>query len=623
MKVSVFFLMVIVSVTAFANPSSSQQEIIKSIDELKAINGQLLFTEDEAAINPLLEKRAKVLDSLMKELRGVAGSKLIPATGNKEIRFLESRIKVNTERGNELAAQRDQIKLERYKMDQAIESYLYFLYQASKDYRSIEFITNKSQKLLEESQGLEEKHIFPKLDGEGNIYVELKKNHMGFLETIKSYQDILTYVIINPRRIASVHWFQEFSLLSAITYVNHFDFVQSINYKLAPFKVDTGGMLLSFVSFFLVYFSYHFIFKCTSWCVENYVITKGSEQQELIYHEVRKPVRVLLMFFGLNLGAYAFFYKTDYRASLEGFSYIIYSLGFIWLFFKVVDSIVLVQIEKLSSSNKELRKELFNLGVQSGKGLIVIIALVFGFNHFGISLTAILSTLGVGGLAFALAAKDTLSNLFGGVTVLLDNVFRLGDWVRVGDVEGTVAEIGLRSTTIRTFDNALITIPNSLVSVSSVMNWNRRAIGRRIKMHVGVTYESDMNDIKQAIEDIRNMLKDHPDIANPKHKHSSKRRHFKFTSQEDTHGIKSTQLVFMDRYNDFSIDILIYCFARTVQWAEWLAVKEDVLFKIAEILKKNNLEFAYPTQVRIYRPENNSGVDKSLPIEGPRLKTKD
>ena len=619
MKVSVFFLMVIVSISAFANPSSSQQEIIKSIDELKEINGQLLFTEDEAAINPQLEKRAEVLDRLMKELKGTAGSKLIPVTGNKEIRFLESRIQVNKKRGNELAAQRDQMKLERYKIDRSIKSYLYFLYQASKNYQSIEFITNKSQKLLEESQDLEKKHIFPELDGEGNIYVELKKSHMGFLQAIKSYQDILTYVIINPRRIASVHWFQEFSLLAVIAHVNHFEFVQPINYKLAPFKVDAGGIIISFVIFFLVYFSYPFVSKFTSWWVENHIISKGSEQQELIYHDIRRPVRALVIFFGLNLGAYAFFYKTDYRASLEGFSFVIYSLGFIWLFFKVVDSFVLVQIQKLSSSNKELRKELFNLGVQSGKGLIVIIALVFGFNHFGISLTAILSTLGVGGLAFALAAKDTLSNLFGGVTVLLDNIFRLGDWVKVGDVEGTVAEIGLRSTTIRTFDNALITIPNSLVSVSSVMNWNRRAIGRRIKMHVGVTYESDMGDIKQAIEDIRVMLKDHPDIANPKHKLSNKRRSFKFTSQEDTHGIKSTQLVFMDRYNDFSIDILIYCFARTVEWAEWLAVKENVLFKIAEILKKNNLEFAYPTQVRIYRPENDNGIDRGLPIEGPGL----
>ena len=617
MKVSVFFLMVSMSISAFAEPSFTRQDVIKSIDELKEINGELLFVDDEETINPLLERRAEVLDNLMKELKGAVGSTPvstpIPVVINKEIRFLESRIQVNTERGNNLAAQRDQIKLEIYKTDQAIKSYLYFLFEASKNYRSLEFIKNKSRAFLETSQSTGSKHVLPKLDGEGNVFVELKKNHIAFLQAINSYQDILTYVINDPRRIASVHWFQEFSLLSAISYANHFDFVRPINYKLAPFKVDVGGMLLSFVIFFLVYFSYPFVFRCTSWCVENYVITKGSEQQELIYHDIRRPVRVLLIFFGLNLGTYAFFYKTDYRASLEGFSFIIYSLIFIWLFFKIVDGFVLIQIEKLSSSNKELRKELFNLGVQSGKGLILIIVLAFGFNHFGISLTAILSTLGVGGLAFALAAKDTLSNLLGGITLLFDNVFRLGDWVKVGDVEGTVAEIGLRSTTIRTFDNALITIPNSLVSVSSVMNWNRRAVGRRIKMHVGVTYESDMDDIRQAIEDIRTMLKDHPDIANPKHKLSSKRRYYKFTSQEDTHGIKSTQLVFMDRYNDFSIDILIYCFARTVQWAEWLAVKEDVLFKIAEILKKNKLEFAYPTQVRIYRSENNNEI--GLPVE--------
>ncbi len=122
-------------------------------------------------------------------------------------------------------------------------------------------------------------------------------------------------------------------------------------------------------------------------------------------------------------------------------------------------------------------------------------------------------------------------------------------------------------------------------------------------MRVGVTYQSNMEDIRQAIEDIRTMLKEHTEIANPKEQFSDKRRQFRFTSREDTQGIKSTQLVFMDRFNDFSIDILIYCFSRTVDWTKWLEVKEDVLFKIAGILKENNLEFAYPTAVRIYKSE--------------------
>ncbi|MEE9339072.1 MAG: mechanosensitive ion channel family protein [Methylococcaceae bacterium] len=611
MKVLSFLFILLLSGTVFSAPSPSQKKIEGSVDALKNINSQLSLISSERDINTLLERKIDVLDNLLAQLK-LEEEDLLPSVNlGRNIDLLESRIKLNKERNNLIAAQRDQIKLTEHRVNLAIKKYLEYLIKVSKNYQSIESIVGRSQHLLDKSRKKGKKIILPEVTSESSVFFELKSNYQRFKQTNESYQDILKYVISYPRKIASVHWFQEFSLLSAISYINHFNFIRPINYKLAPFKVDVGGVILSFIIYFLVYFCYPFIFKFTSWCVENYVIDEKVEQQEMIYHEIRKPIRALLIFFGLNLGTYAFFYKTDYRSSLEGFSFIVYSILFIWLIFKLIDSLVLVQIQKLSKANIQLRKELFNLGVQTSKGLVVMFFLALGLNHFGISLTAIMSTLGVGGLAFALAAKDTLSNLFGGMTILFDNVFKMGDWVKVGDVEGTVAEIGLRSTTIRTFDNALITIPNALVSVSSVMNWNRRAVGRRIKMYISVTYESDMDNLRKGVEDIRNMLKVHPDIANPEHKHASKMRGFKFISKEDTQGIKSNQLVFVDRYNDFSIDILIYCFTRTVNWAEWLAVKEDVIYKIAEILKNNHLEFAYPTQVRIHRPENTQGIGSS------------
>ncbi len=611
MKVLSFLFILLLSVTVFSAPTPSQKKIEGSVDALKNINSQLSLISSERDINTLLERKIDVLDKLLAQLKLEEEDQLPSANLGRNIDLLESRIKLNKERNNLIAAQRDQIKLAEHRVNLAIKNYLEYLVQVSKNYQSIESIVGRSQHLLDKSRKQGKKIVLPEVTSESSVFFELKSNYQRFKQTNESYQDILKYVISYPRKIASVHWFQEFSLLSAISYINHFNFIRPINYKLAPFKVDVGGVILSFIIYFLVYFCYPFIFKFTSWCVENYVIDEKVEQQEMIYHEIRKPIRALLIFFGLNLGTYAFFYKTDYRSSLEGFSFIVYSILFIWLIFKLIDSLVLVQIQKLSKANIQLRKELFNLGVQTSKGLVVMFFLALGLNHFGISLTAIMSTLGVGGLAFALAAKDTLSNLFGGMTILFDNVFKMGDWVKVGDVEGTVAEIGLRSTTIRTFDNALITVPNSLVSVSSVMNWNRRAVGRRIKMYISVTYESDMDNLRKGVEDIRNMLKVHPDIANPEHKHASKMRGFKFISKEDTQGIKSNQLVFVDRYNDFSIDILIYCFTRTVNWAEWLAVKEDVIYKIAEILKNNHLEFAYPTQVRIHRQENTQGIGSS------------
>ena len=520
---TVFFIFLLLSPLVTASEKSSQGQIQQSIEQLMKINGHLLSMADEIDIDQLLKEKMTVLDALMIQLRFASISSLPVLNITKKIEFLESRIEVNKKRGNNLAAQRDQIKLQKYKTDQKIWAYLRFLIESSKNYQTIGTIEKESRRLLKESVAIESKHVLSDIKREGKVYSELKKNYQDFLQASNSYQDILTYVSINPRKIASVHWFQEFSLLSAISYVNHFDFVLPINYKLAPFNIDMGGVVLSFIIIFLVYFSYPFLFRCTSWCIENYVLDQESERQELIYHQLRKPIRTLLIFFGINLATYAFFYKTDYRASLDGISFIIYSLLVIWLLFKIIDSFVLIRIEKISNTNKQLRKGLFNLGVQSVKGAIVIFVLAIGLSHFGISLTAIMSTLGVGGLAFALAAKDTLSNLFGGITILFDDVFRMGDWVKIGDVEGTVAEIGLRSTTIRTFDNALITIPNSQVSVSSVMNWNRRAVGRRIKMYIGVTYECNMDDLRQGLEDIRAMLRSHPDIANPKQKHDIKR----------------------------------------------------------------------------------------------------
>ncbi len=610
-KIAVLFLVLLLNASSLL-AISNQQEIIETVDLIKAINAQLLIKADDKSINKLLETKNITLEKLIKQLKAESNAKLPSKDIKRKLDFLQSRITINTERGNNYAVLRDKIKLKTLRVDLELRQYLEYLIEASNNYQSIESVIATSQKKLDRLLKTVKELALPNDKTGSPVLDEARENHKLFLQTSGSYRDILSYVINNPRQIVSSHWFQEFSLLSAISYINHFDLAHSINNKLAPFKIDVGGVALSFLIMLLVYFSYPFVFSCTRWCVENFIIDKEEEQQELIYHEIRTPARTLLIFFGINLSAYALFYKTDYRSSLEGVSFIIYSLIFIWLLFRIVDSFVLVQIEKLTSSNKELRKELFNLAVKVAKGLIVIIILGFGLSHFGISLTAIISTLGVGGLAFALAAKDTLSNLFGGMTILFDNVFRMGDWIKLGDVEGTVAEIGLRSTTIRTFDNALITIPNSVVSVSSVMNWNRRAIGRRIKMYIGITYESDMDNIRQALDDIRDMLKNHPDIANPHQKITRKKRGFKFSSEEDTHGIKSTQLVFMDRYNDFSIDILIYCFTRTVNWAEWLAVKEDVLFKIADILKNNDLEFAYPTQVRIIRPENRTELSEQL-----------
>ncbi len=585
---------------------SNQKLILDYLEHLKHLNQKMARTDNEQVMDEMLRMENNILYKLVVLLGNAATDELTVPKKLKQQSFLSSRISANEERGNDLAIQRDKIKLAYYKVSHDTLDYLQYLMTASRSYVAVDEIVKKSVKKLKAAQKEIKKYKIPEFDFSSKIHSELKKNSDELNLAHDTYRDILSFVIANPGKIATSHWFQKVSLLSSIAFFNNIDTIRPINHSLAPFEVDVGGIIVSLIIVMLVVFCYPLVVKGITWVVEKYFLNNGDDYTQEIFRELRRPVFVLILFFSLDLATYALLYKTEYKSALGGLVFVIYAMIYLWIIFKVLDSIVIVQLDKFSKRNKQLRKELVNLGIQVSKGLFIIIALSLILNRFGISIMALTSTLGIGGLAFALAAKDSLSNLLGGITLLIDNVFSLGDWVKIGEVEGTAVQIGLRSTTIRTFDNALITIPNSVISVSSVRNWNRRAIGRRIKMRVGVTYESNMDDIRQAIEDIRTMLREHTEIANSKEKFADKRKQFRFTSREDTQGIKSTQLVYMDRFNDFSIDILIYCFSRSVDWTKWLEVKEDVLFKIAGILKQNNLEFAYPTAVRIYKSE---GID--------------
>ncbi|MGR9072988.1 MAG: mechanosensitive ion channel family protein [Gammaproteobacteria bacterium] len=583
------------------NGRKSVQDLL---DRLDSINRKIAGTEDEARISDLLMEQDRRVNDLLGLLREADEIVLPAAADRQQLNFLVSRMAINEKRGNRLAVERDKAKLAYFNTVKDVKHYLEFLIEASRRYKTVDEVVDYSVNLLNRVKQEADKMASPAGgETESPIFREWEANFQDYRFSGETFQDILSFVVNNPSRIVEVPWFKKFSLISVIAFFNQAPFIKPLNYKLEPFNIDAGGIIVSLVIVVLIVFCFPLVLRGSSWLIDRYVTAEKTEHSEMIVHALKRPIKFLLLFFSLDLATYALLYKTEYKASLEDFVFVVYTWLLIWLLFRLTDSIVYAQIDKISRTNKELRKELVNLGIQTVKGVVAIVALSVVLSRFGISITAIMSTLGIGGLAFALAAKDSLSNLFGGITILFDNIYRMGDWVKIGDVEGTVVEIGLRSTTIRTFDNALITIPNATVSVSSVMNWNRRAVGRRIKMHVGVTYESDMDDIRRALQDIRSMLTGHPDIANPKEKHGNKKALVKLTSREDVHGIKTTQLVFLDRYNDFSIDILIYCFSKTVDWAKWLAVKEDLLFRIADILKKNNLEFAYPTEVRINRED--------------------
>lgn len=204
--------------------------------------------------------------------------------------------------------------------------------------------------------------------------------------------------------------------------------------------------------------------------------------------------------------------------------------------------------------------------------IFISIVLLFG-EHLGMSLSGLMTFGGIGGIAIGFASKDVLSNFFSGIMLYFDRPFNIGDWITSPDrqIEGVVVEIGWRITKIMTFENRPLYVPNSLFSAISVENPGRMT-NRRINTQLGLRYE-DSDKVGAVVNEIRSMLQNNPKID---------------TTQ--------TLLVYFDAFADSSLNIMVYCFTKTVKWAEWLEVQQEVYLKIIEIVHQQGADFAFPSE---------------------------
>lgn len=214
--------------------------------------------------------------------------------------------------------------------------------------------------------------------------------------------------------------------------------------------------------------------------------------------------------------------------------------------------------------------------------IIVAIAATIILQQFGYSIEGLIAGLGLGGLAISLAAKDALANFLGGIVIISEKPFTIGDWILTPSVEGTVEDISFRSTKIRTFADALVSVPNNQLANESITNWSKMN-KRRITFNLSLDYETSREKMESIIQRIENLLKNHPDIH------------------------QETIFVRFDEYKESSLDILLYFFTKTTVWGEYLKVKEEINYQILDIVREEGAEFAYPTR-KLYI-ENDSSDD--------------
>lgn len=418
---------------------------------------------------------------------------------------------------------------------------------------------------------------------------ELEALRFGYGELL-AFFEAKTALLLSQNRLLDTLRIQ-----SAISY---FDALSP--YRIGPLGLGKSLMITAVLLFF---FSIRkLIAKLAVKVLERYLLQKSNAAVHAYFvRAIQRPISLFLILFSIGLSLDIFFVPEKVPAGMLQWLQIGYVILLAWAVVKLASVYGEYTVSHLIKSHDNLRKEVVNMLIKLGYFMIVLLALFAIFRILEFNVSAIVASLGIGGLAVALAAKDTLSNFFASVMILLDNSFSQGDWIVCGDIEGTVVEIGLRRTTVRTFDNALLFIPNAKLAENSIRNWSRRKVGRRIKLHVGLTYDSPPQKLKACVESIRAMLLAHPGIANPQtpmpqNEHSPLRYRDEFVSYDDLEGYKNTFLVYLDEMSSSSIDIMIYCFTTTTNWEEWLRVKEEVLYRIIDIVHEHGLSFAFPSQ---------------------------
>jgi len=238
-----------------------------------------------------------------------------------------------------------------------------------------------------------------------------------------------------------------------------------------------------------------------------------------------------------------------------------------WGFYNLVGGSVLSKlIEKL-----KVDQSLIDFTATVLRFIIIALSITVIAQEWDYDVSGFVAGLGLGGLAFALAAKDTAANVFGGIVIILDKPFAVGDWILTPSVEGTVEVMNFRTTKVRTFANALVTVPNSVLVNEAVTNWTRMK-KRRISFHLGVTYTTPRVKLQACVNRIKELLETHPEVH------------------------QDLIMVRFDQFNDSSLDIFIYFFTKTKVWTEFLAVKEEINFKIMEILEEEGVSVAFPSR---------------------------
>lgn len=301
---------------------------------------------------------------------------------------------------------------------------------------------------------------------------------------------------------------------------------------------------------------------------------KPSSLKSALFESLQNPLHVLCVTCGCGLGL-TIIDTPPWGEQIFNYIFIIMRAitiwCVIWYLLIVTKNVSAYLTQRAADSDSKLDDMLVPLITSIVRCLLIIIGVLLVIQNMGYSVSSLLAGLGIGGAALALASKDTLANMFGSLVVFFDHPFDIGDWVAINGVEGTIEEIRLRTTLIRTVENSLITMPNQLFTNTYINNYDRRP-SRKMDCNFGVVYSTTAEQIENIINDIKRFIADNPEKYTP------------------------TCYIAFSGFGDSCLDISVMAYTVATGKALHMAHKQEFLLQIMRIVKANGSDFAFPTR---------------------------
>ncbi len=336
------------------------------------------------------------------------------------------------------------------------------------------------------------------------------------------------------------------------------------------YNYSTGGLPLGKIATSIIIVLLAFALKC----VLSSILKKTGEKKlgfiAALARDLIKPAAFLIVIVGIYFSLLIHSLPISVIDWVRKIFLFLLTINILWLFMRAIDAVSEQMAEVAADTESRMDDQLIPILRKLAKFIVVAIGIIFYMQSNGYPVSGILAGMGIGGLAMALAAQDSISGIFASVVIFLDRPFMVGDFVEINGTTGTVEEIGIRSTRIRTVEKTLVTLPNKEIMDSNVNNFSKRPM-RRTTTTIGVTYDTTPDKMEKLLIQLRQMLLDDESIDN------------------------DNIFVNFTGFGDSSLDIDMKYFILTTDYRVWLNKRETLNLNIMRIVYDLGLDFAFPS----------------------------